>query len=417
VLFILLNYVTHAMTVRSEPGETRLVTAFNAFSALLLPFSGVFRGAQGLFNGARWAGNKLAIARSAGALCVVSRTEGWSPRKNEEVRGCTVRGGKKAGRLRARIEVPSKFASWEVIDLSSSHIHGQVSLPEGYVLIYVSDIHMDVEPEFPDSPINLASNLSTPKIVASLVQVTAAVLTLYHSRGTQLDTYGYAAFGLTVIPYALMSIVNLIGNLVCPSYDALYLVRSEVMDEAEARGGKFSGTVGRIVVPEDTRHDNGWVYGPDNVKFTDDASDVKGLKMYGYEDQDTFSYTEGPTIIEVPLFGPYTAARRMPMQDASSVVGLLFITITFIMPYIVIAVLTRFKPQSSTALQRGFMMAWLVVGQVSGIICYGFMEDKSKWQERGRLFAIFVVLFGAPAIGGFVMVGLMMKEFGYCVDL
>jgi hypothetical protein len=62
-------------------------------------------------------------------------------------------------------------------------------------------------------------------------------------------------------------------------------------------------------------------------------------------------------------------------------------------------------------------MAWLVVGQVSGILCYDFMEEKSKWHERGRLFAIFVILFGAPAIGGFVMVGLMMKEFGYCVDL
>ena len=283
--------------------------------------------------------------------------------------------------------------------------------------MHIDFCRIDVEPEFPHSPINLASNLSTPKIVASLVQVTAAVVTLYHSRGTQLDTYGYAAFGLTVIPYALMSIVNLIGNLACPSYDALYMVRSEVMDEADARGGKFSGVVGRIVVPEDTRqHD--WVrYGPDNVKFTDEGSDVKGLKMYGYEDQETFPYTGGPTIIDVPPIGPYTAAREIPMQIASMIVGLFFIAITFMMPYIVIGVLTHFKPQSSTALQRGFMMAWLVVGQVSGFLCYYFMEPKSKWHERGRLFAIFVVLFGSPAIGGFVMVGLMMKEFGYCVDL
>ena len=121
--------------------------------------------------------------------------------------------------------------------------------------------------------------------------------------------------------------------------------------------------------------------------------------MYGYEDQETFSYTGGPTIIEVPPVGPYTAAREMPMQKALVVVALLFIAITFMMPYIVIGVLTRFKPQSSTALQRGFMMAWLVVGQVSGFLCYVLMEEKSKWHERGRLLAIFVVLFGAPAIG------------------
>src|ERR1700733_11770689 len=100
---------------------------------------------------------------------MVSRSEGWSPRKNEEVRGCTVRGGKKARQQRAQIKVP-KFASRAVIDLSSSHIHGQVSLPEGYVLMYMGPSNIDVEPEFPHSPINLASNLSTPKIVASLVQ-------------------------------------------------------------------------------------------------------------------------------------------------------------------------------------------------------------------------------------------------------
>ena len=109
VLFILLNYVTHAMTVRSDPGETQLVTAFSAFAALLMPFSGVFRGARGLLFAARWAGNKLAMARSAQALCMVSRSESWSPRKNEEVRGCIVRGGKKAGQQRAQITVATDF--------------------------------------------------------------------------------------------------------------------------------------------------------------------------------------------------------------------------------------------------------------------------------------------------------------------
>jgi len=163
VLFILLNYVTHAMTVRSEPGEKRLVTAIAAFAALLMPFSGVFRGARGLSFGARWAGNKLAVATAAEALCMVSRTEGWSPRKNEKVRGCTVYGGKNAGQQRALTKVQNYLPSGAFIDLSSSRIHGQVSLPEGYVLIYVGSSSIVVEPEFPYSPIDLASNLSTQR--------------------------------------------------------------------------------------------------------------------------------------------------------------------------------------------------------------------------------------------------------------
>ncbi|KAF5016032.1 hypothetical protein F66182_12416 [Fusarium sp. NRRL 66182] len=43
-----------------------------------------------------------------------------------------------------------------------------------------------------------------------------------------------------------MSFVNLLGNLVTPRYSTLYLVRSEMMDEASRRGGEFQGVVGNL---------------------------------------------------------------------------------------------------------------------------------------------------------------------------
>jgi len=118
---------------------------------------------------------------------------------------------------------------------------------------------------------DIAASLSTPKVAASLVQVTAAIVTVYRTRGTQLDTYGYAAFGLSVIPYTLMSIINLVGNLVTPDYEAIFMVRSEAMDEAEARGGKFSGVMGRRGVAgagESNRSIPRGYPGHDNVTFT-----------------------------------------------------------------------------------------------------------------------------------------------------
>lgn len=36
-----------------------------------------------------------------------------------------------------------------------------------------------------------------------------------------------------------MSFVNLVGNLATPSYDALYLVSSPILEEAAAAGGIF----------------------------------------------------------------------------------------------------------------------------------------------------------------------------------
>lgn len=82
-----------------------------------------------------------------------------------------------------------------------------------------------------------------------MAQLAFAVSTLYRSRGDQTTQYGYAAFGLTVTQYAMMSLLNLLGNLFCPQYPALYLVRSQAMTEAEQipnGHALFEGIVGTL---------------------------------------------------------------------------------------------------------------------------------------------------------------------------
>ena len=84
--------------------------------------------------------------------------------------------------------------------------------------------------------------------MAALLQSLYASLTLYRTNGGQVNRYGFAAPGLTVLPYAVMSTINLMANLVAPNYPTLYLVRSEVMEEAERRTGlPFHYTVGKVV--------------------------------------------------------------------------------------------------------------------------------------------------------------------------
>jgi len=78
-------------------------------------------------------------------------------------------------------------------------------------------------------------------------------MTLYQSRGNQINIYGYAAFGLTVVPYAIISLVNLFSALVTPEYPALFMVGSDIMDEAIRHGATFYGVVGRLVLdPQNT---------------------------------------------------------------------------------------------------------------------------------------------------------------------
>jgi len=82
--------------------------------------------------------------------------------------------------------------------------------------------------------VRISSSYNVPKIIVAVVQTVSSCIAFYKSRGYQVDRYGYAAFGLTILPYTVMSIVNLIGNLLTPDYPTLYLVRSPEMAEAEA---------------------------------------------------------------------------------------------------------------------------------------------------------------------------------------
>lgn len=123
---------------------------------------------------------------------------------------------------------------------AESSVHGQYSLPAGYALAFVPfEAAVNVESPTGASSNRLASSYNVPKLVVSLVQAVWATVTLYRARGDQIEQFGYAAFGLTVAPYAFMSVMNVIGSLLNPDYPAIFLVRTPTMDEAETKNGSF----------------------------------------------------------------------------------------------------------------------------------------------------------------------------------
>ncbi len=72
----------------------------------------------------------------------------------------------------------------------------------------------------------VASSSNLLQLVISIVQAIWAIVTIYRARGDQIAQYGYAAFGLTVAPYAFMSVMNLLANMSTPSYPAMFLIRT-----------------------------------------------------------------------------------------------------------------------------------------------------------------------------------------------
>jgi hypothetical protein len=97
-------------------------------------------------------------------------------------------------------------------------------------------------------------------VILAIIQVGAGCITLYRTRGDQLETYGFASFVFTVLPYVIMSLVNLVGNVVTPIYQSLHMVSSYELEEAEQFGqhreatshqySRFDGTIGKLVQTE-----------------------------------------------------------------------------------------------------------------------------------------------------------------------
>jgi len=312
--------------------------------------------------------------------------------------------------------------------------------------------------------------------LVALVQALLAIQTLYQTRGDQLTRYGYSAFGLTVAPYAIMSLVNLLGALSRPEYDAVYLVGSPIMvEERRRRGldGYYDGVVGEVFEADTDRDD----------AFADNAIEaptqfIKGPVKFVTIDKDLYASfpsraiasprdgTTEDTLIKVSasalppvssigasLYVPnaspfsYNRADKIPLTESLPSPANLdiskwpskllprstryikrsryFAFAISLTPIILIQVLSKFRAGSSTVSQQAITMLWLAWGSAIGYLVARFEKRDTIGEKVDGvtqvwsvlLKAVFFVVLGAPAIAGWVVVAKMLKEYGKCVKL
>ncbi|TGO43190.1 hypothetical protein BHYA_0003g01460 [Botrytis hyacinthi] len=277
------NYLAHAATVKSSPGDDSLLQGCNALLALFFPMSGLLRALNAIVRLPILARNELEKACRAGALCMVVRARHWRPKPGQKISvGVVLEDDRDAentdpeGQFGHDSSQPIKAnmitylpsyareqsSAWLYFDsvwarsrvnLRLSRVHGTYDLPEGYEFAIVprntflisqvaSDTHED-----PRLSSEISASYSVLKAVASLIQVVAAFTTLLSNRPDLISRWGYASYHLTVIPYLAMTLVNLISNMVSPDYSCLYMIRSETMVEAEKSGGRFEGEIAQMI--------------------------------------------------------------------------------------------------------------------------------------------------------------------------
>jgi hypothetical protein len=403
LIFFLGNYLAHVATVVSPPGVSIVTQMFNLMGALLLPFSGIGLGFEAIASLAIRAPTPLTTVARSGALLMIVPTkkargsvqEPSSQQASvielaqmEEPTGCTdpERNTKEA--------LPSRpYRPW-----TAKKIHGNLCLPKGYkfeVVPYYTEFENDEEEvrckhkdkvktskwydflfgfsERNRTTNDVACSYNGAKAIVSIVQTMFGIYTLDRTKGNQIERFGYAAFGLTVTPYALMGIVNLLGNLLRPDYPSMYIVGSKSSDDLQQDYECTIATVGRI---------------------------------------------KGGTL------------ERKPKKDQSMrahidlIVILGFVAILAI-NLSVLGIMTNFTNGQSTVAQRVWTMCWLACGAFYGLTVHFLREsgfDISSSQQKlfsggkpSRFYGAFAVLvYGVPTIGGFVVVAQMIRQYGVC---
>jgi hypothetical protein len=300
--------------------------------------------------------------------------------------------------------------------LRARKLHGICILPKGFSLVPVpakakfEDDEVENRSYSPQSHLrwsimwifkpppqrtSISCSYNLVKIAISIAQLVFACTTLYQTRGDQIASYGYAAFGLTVTQYAWMSFLNLIGNLLCPQYTSTFLVKSKALDElidTLEQQGKLSeypihGAVGRLIEPE-----------------TPMASDEPA--------QGSTSTGEALTLAEFTTL----VLKEAVFSIASTAVYVGAV------PLAIIGGLTGFSSGTRTRYQGMFTMTWLVFGFTLGPF---MMSDPNAYRNRKGPVqpltlggAVIILLYfggyAAPAVGGYIVVGQMIQEFGVC---
>lgn len=370
IIFYATNYFIHAATLPTVPGETKREITFAILNALFIPGSGALRAIRRfVFHPVlKYQQTPLERALLASALCMVVSDASIASADSD-------------------VDDPDSWADQtfefylkHTICPPSRTVHGVCSLPRtGYSLCVVPPgVKLRALPS-PDhgeagdlTRFQPGGEHNVVKILFSLAQAIAGSVTIYKARGDQITQYGFAAFGLTVVPYVFMSVVNIAASLLCPEYPAMYLVRTPDMTAAIKDGGRFEGLVAELV-PVDP---------------------------------------ESPRARAYPSFLAHPQIANL----RDWVIYAVWIVL-MVVPVAIVGGLSGFRyGEISTEGQRGWLMGWLVLGSLSGFWAAALqrpLKAPAAW-KLGYLGIASVPVFWIPAIVGMVVVGQEIKEYGLC---
>ncbi|EJT74092.1 hypothetical protein GGTG_07940 [Gaeumannomyces tritici R3-111a-1] len=198
--------------------------------------------------------------------------------------------------------------------------------------------------------------------------------------------------------------INLLGNLACPQYDCMYIVDSAALREINdwrERGStsdedrekyKVEGVVGTL--DETADHDLQPEYQP---------RDLSGNAYEEYKLR-------------------YLRHRRRKNRKRLIWEYVLTFMVAAV-PLVIVGAISSFRSGQSTVEERAWTMAWLACGLVGQALVAPaqplegrpFINTGAPNRHLYTFIYLWLILtFGVPSIGGMVIVGRMIRDFGVC---
>ncbi|KAH7200587.1 hypothetical protein BKA60DRAFT_528931, partial [Fusarium oxysporum] len=265
----------------------------------------------------------------------------------------------------------------------NASVHGLSYRHSGYDLVIVPDdavidpirtVDDGVLPQAWGNDVHLAKSWNVAKGLVALLQFCFSLFVLIKAQGNQIEVYGYAAFSLTVAPYAVMAFVNLLANACMPTYTCHYLVKNDVLSEMEeVLRVKFDGVVGTVRHVDDNvnlskmvRSENGSLH---MISSGEDEEDTR-LEVLTPEKAITRGIIPSQTVAIEECKKIELEARRPWLIVPLLIVGFLLVGA----PVAIVGGMSKFRAGTeSTPTQRGVLMAWLGAGQLFGLCLAGLI--------------------------------------------
>ncbi|KZT69205.1 hypothetical protein DAEQUDRAFT_765741 [Daedalea quercina L-15889] len=494
VSYLISNYVTHASAIpvgadigRYAQRVTRqdgwLWNLWLSIIALFLPFFALARTTILIAQQIRCKGDGVLAALQHGALLVVVRTKEWEPSEKDEIvytrlpEGFdsypdSVQADKDALPLATIVlDAEGEENAYHEADQRHHMLHGIAHPPKGYALaIPMRKGHTEclIRDHLKDTRrLKVHYRPGVMGIVLSVVQIGIGSYNLYTSRSNEIPRWGYAAYSLSVIPYVIMSVMNLLCAAIVDSYACAQLLRTPILEESLRREAdeygepEYDGTIGTVKhasMPNSsdigdrgragyvavrmctgTRSMNGF---PQKYLVVDGGQWSRTYQLVSDGDKtagatgETFvvtadvraeislrasrypsscheeSKTENIARFTVSALSHNGPPPKVKVQELDAITDLEVTTIAclflvaMILPHAMIYALTRYHANQSTVAQRAWMMAWLMADQFSAcstLACWVLWKKRQNVIPDWLQKSFYAVLMVAGA-GGFVTV-------------